>query len=304
MAHNQKHSIIGSDHLPGIAPPSGSGKVNLIGTNDETRLEQVPVESINQATPAAGDIVRRQQNGQILLPSTSASGNQAISVAQAQTLLVGGMYRGAVDNVVPDHTSDDLTGLTVGYTVIETGAPESTEALYRVTDTGNGTTGSTATWNNLGVPDADVIYVNLVTGGQWMYSVDRATWINMGASSHNRTHDITSPADHTVPHNVYGILFATEGGVNILSMVEPDTGYPSPGVPKGAPVLATGNGEPMYGGLLIAEAVYVGSTVEPTEVDVRNWAANTVGVVKTTAGRYWVYKESSALIYAVEMGQA
>lgn len=305
MAHNQKHALLGPDHLPGTPPASGSGKLSMFGTNENSTLDQVLLEAVNQATPQTGEIVRRQAGAHILLPATNAVGNQAISYSQAQTLLAGGLYRGAVDHVVPDHSSSELTGLRAGMLVIETGDSGSSESVWRVVNINTGTTGDTATWADEGVPNADVIYINMDSGsnaGQWMYSVERGVWISLGASTHNRSHDITSGADHTVPVNSYGIVFTSNGGVNILSMVSSDLGAPT--VPRGAPVLSNGNGEPIYGALLLADGVYPGSTAEPTANDVLTWPNNCHGIVRTTSGRYLVFKEDASVIFCVELGQA
>lgn len=299
MAHEQKHSILGADHLPGTTPLAG--KYSIIGTNDQSQLGELIVEAPNQGAPVGGEVVRRQMTGHINLPTSNATGTQAISAAQAQTLLSGGMYRGAVDDVGPDRTSPEITGLKLGSLFIETGGPSSTEAIWKVTGIGGGTTGALVDWTNQGVPDSDVIYVNRKTGGQWMYSVDQGEWIDLGTSGHNRLHDIEDPSDHSVQLNHYGLVFTTNGGVNVLPMVASDTGYPN--VPKGAPVLANGLGQPIYGALLLADAVYQGSQVIPTTIDVSTWSDNTVGVVRTTAGRFWVFKETAAQAYAVEMGK-
>lgn len=299
VVHQKKHGIISADdHVPGST--ASPGKFNVVGTDDQGALGELPVEAIDQSTPVRGEIVRRGTGGQILLPLNNAAGRQAISYEQALDLAGNGPWWGSVIGAYPDRTSPSIVDLAVNDAIIETNSNK----IFKVLELTNGSTGATVTWDTGWLPDRDVIVLNTGTGSEWMYSVANDEWRDMGSSGHPREHNIVSSADHIVTSNQYGILYTmndgTKGVVSVLQMVDESTGTSN--VAVGSPLISAGNGLPIFGQLRIAATIPLAGDTEPTMADLSTMANNTIAVVRVTATQsvYFCFKQDGTTGYAVE----
>lgn len=298
-SHRKRHGITSAaDHIAGT--PANPGEFNAFGTNEDGILSELVVEAVQPAQLRTGAIVRRSVDAQIVLPTTHASGNQAVSYNQVSTMVGQGPYRGFVEGAVEDHTSADVgappaEGLKVADRLINL----TDLHIYTVLSIANGNTGNLVEWDEGELPTEEVYYFNMATGSQIAFRPEKGEWIDMGSSTHSRAHDIESSADHFTRTNRTGIVYTNNKLVNVLAMVDQETGVPS--VPIGSILISSGYGTPEFSSIKVARAFTTGPADEPTIGDVANWAAGTFGYITTPSGFFHAVKISSTVLKSVEL---
>jgi hypothetical protein len=323
--HKRKHGIDDvNEHAPnGDAANDGTALVPS-SRYVESTLRVAPLLAEKSAADAgdakslvAGALVRRDANGYISVPTSGASGRQAISAQQAANIAAGGGGFMIVDNALSRAARvalpDQIPSLATGYAVIQydPGEPDEGNDYIHTYDADLGD------WiREDQLPgDRSRAYCR-ATDSEWIYSQDGFSlggsgWINLGSSGHPKVHAVDGE-DHITASgsgpNSVGVLYAypTVGqSVHLLSSATGSDATPE-GAPLGAPLLSGGtlaNNLPRWGKLLIAPTApsAAGATPAVGDLNGAGWVDGTLGVVKTPGSVYLAFKLSSSVAYFVQL---
>lgn len=287
--HFQQHGLVNTtDHT--VGSQAAVGEVNVVGTNDVPTIVEVVVEAAGVASTSA-KIVRRANDGHIAVPVSGQADNEVLSKQQIEALISDGIWKASVHSAVADHTASSVgdgssggAALTVGDIVINT----TDKKIYTVL-TGTGT-GAAVTWDAGTLPITAQVRLNELTDSEWVYDTDSSTWLDQGASSHSQQHTMVSSSDHTCGNNkmFYG---NASGQVQEISLGA-----------AGAVLISGGaSSAPVFASIAIGSEIYDAAGAVPVDSDLATVANDTLGVIKGSTGRVFVFFKNSSDIYYVEL---
>lgn len=310
VGHRKKHSLISAaDHSAGNIP-SVAGQVNVVGTASPSTVVEVLVEEPDPISISANTVVRRGVGGHIVVPTNTTNNRHAISFEQAQEMIESGPYRSPVvcaTSPGQDHTSSSVLGIEDGELRENDRVIDLTDGkIYTVVIGGaNGALVEAASgWDAGELPDSDIIVYNYKTGTDWYFDHARNEWINREGVGNVGTHDITS-STHTAAANKSGIVYATEGRVETLRLVD-DSGDNLAN--KWAPVLSSGEGVPTVATgvsnfLRLAPDVVALASLDTLQTNgtIGGWPVRTLGIVLVGNEVYLAFKRVDNVVVCVEM---
>lgn len=290
--HAQQHQITGSDHSAGTT--AAANEVNLLGTNSSGTIAELAAEAPGVASTAS-KVVVRAADGHIAVPTSGQEDGEVLSKGQIVTLISDGIYKSpAFHSAVADHTTSTVGNGTTGgpaLAVNDVVLNTTDKKYYKVTSIAGGTTGDLVTYDAGTLPLTTEVRHDKLTDHEWVYDTDGAVWIDRGASTHTRSHQMTGTSDHVAGN---WKVFHSNGSGEVIELA---LGAAN------APLLGGGaTAAPAFGATLIAPAVIAAAGATPVDSDVTAWGNNTFGVVKGTGGKYFLtFKDATDVAY-VEMG--
>lgn len=207
------------------------------------------------------------------------------SKAEVDDLIASGIWKNNTSAALADHAAIDASKTAVGKAVIDL----TDNKVYKVT----AISGSTVTFDAGYKPTTPEIRVDEDTDATWVYDVEGDSWANQGASSHSRTHAMTSASDHSAGAEK---IFYSDGNGEVKELALG---------PAGTVLQANGAGNaPTFAApslAALANTIANAAGAAPADADMANDAVGAIKLFAGTGGNLFIAVKTASGVKSVEL---